>query len=59
MANANTSPLMEKKRCESRSHLEIDHVTPMAAQGKTRLSNLRHLCRVHNAREAIEWGLGF
>ncbi len=44
-----------KKRCESRAHLEIDHVVPMARNGKTELNNLRHLCHSHNARAAMDW----
>jgi 5-methylcytosine-specific restriction protein A len=35
-------------RCESRRNLEIDHVIPVAAGGKSEITNLQHLCRNHN-----------
>lgn len=44
-----------KKCCESRAHLEVDHVTPLAKNGKTELSNLRYLRHEHNQREAMNW----
>ncbi len=41
------------KRCVSRFALEIDHIQPLALDGKTEISNLRLLCRVHNQQQAI------
>jgi hypothetical protein len=40
------------KRCSSQSHLEVDHVTPLAQGGKTEKMNLQHLCRNHNQYRA-------
>lgn len=41
------------KDCRSKYFLELDHIQPLALGGKTELSNLRLLCRVHNQRAAI------
>ena len=35
-------------RCESRTRLEFDHVTPVARGGEATLDNLRLRCRPHN-----------
>ncbi len=35
--------------CKSRHQLEIDHIHPIFAGGSDELSNLRLLCRIHNA----------
>jgi 5-methylcytosine-specific restriction endonuclease McrA len=35
-------------RCESRTRLEFDHVTPVARGGEATISNLRLRCRPHN-----------
>jgi hypothetical protein len=42
------------QRCESRYRLQVDHVTPFALGGETRLENLRLLCPSHNAFAAIQ-----
>jgi hypothetical protein len=39
-------------RCPARTHLEVDHVKPLAQGGKTEITNLRHLCRNHNQYRA-------
>lgn len=39
-------------RCESRQFLEIHHVTPYAAGGRSDATNLELRCRAHNAHEA-------
>ena len=36
------------KRCEARTRLELDHVDPVARDGRTTESNLRLRCRPHN-----------
>jgi hypothetical protein len=41
------------RRCNSTYATEIDHITPKALGGKTEKSNLRLLCRTHNAYEAV------
>jgi hypothetical protein len=38
--------------CGSRSKLEFDHIIPIAKGGKTRVDNLRLLCRAHNQHAA-------
>ena len=38
--------------CEARRFLDLDHVRPWSLGGKSVESNLRLLCRAHNAREA-------
>ncbi|MDR3607908.1 MAG: HNH endonuclease signature motif containing protein [Oligoflexia bacterium] len=40
------------RRCESRFRLQIDHIIPVKLKGSNDLSNLRILCREHNAWEA-------
>jgi 5-methylcytosine-specific restriction endonuclease McrA len=40
------------KRCESRRHLEYDHVEPVARGGQSTVENVRLLCRAHNQHEA-------
>ncbi len=35
-------------RCGSQKYLEVDHVVPISAGGKSEITNLRHLCRNHN-----------
>lgn len=44
----------DSQRCESRSGLEFDHITPYAKGGATEAGNLRHLCKTHNLHQAIE-----
>jgi len=39
-------------RCETREHLEFDHIVPLARGGKSSADNLRLRCRAHNQREA-------
>jgi 5-methylcytosine-specific restriction endonuclease McrA len=39
-------------QCESRSHLEFDHIEPVARGGKSTLANIRLRCRAHNQFEA-------
>jgi 5-methylcytosine-specific restriction endonuclease McrA len=48
-----------KQRCGSKFYLEIDHIRPVALGGGDELSNLRLLCRTHNALAARKWGLKF
>jgi len=36
------------RRCGARRFLELDHVTPWAVGGETKLENLRLRCRAHN-----------
>jgi 5-methylcytosine-specific restriction endonuclease McrA len=43
------------KRCESRRHLEYDHVEPVARGGQSTVENVRLLCRAHNQHEAERW----
>ena len=40
------------KRCDSRFHLEIDHVRPFADNGPPTAANLRLLCRANNQEHA-------
>ena len=42
-----------KRRCESKTNLQVDHVCPLALGGKTELKNLRMLCPTHNQLMAI------
>jgi hypothetical protein len=45
-------------RCSSRYKLELDHYpVPFARGGSNEASNLRHACRQHNLRHAMEVGL--
>lgn len=44
-------------RCKSRSHLQLDHIVPLAVGGKTELKNLRHLCPAHNQKAAQVAGI--
>jgi hypothetical protein len=46
-----------KIRCESRAYLEMDHIVPLARNGNTEITNLRYLCRNHNVRSAVNWGI--
>jgi 5-methylcytosine-specific restriction endonuclease McrA len=39
-------------RCEARSHLELDHIVPVAKGGESTVENLRLLCREHNRHVA-------
>jgi 5-methylcytosine-specific restriction endonuclease McrA len=39
-------------RCEARTRLEFDHVTPVARNGEATPANLRLRCRAHNQYEA-------
>jgi hypothetical protein len=39
-------------RCESRTRLEFDHVTPVARGGEATIANIRLRCRAHNQFEA-------
>ena len=44
-------------RCSSRYRLEFDHRVPYAHGGKNFASNLRHYCRQHNLKAAMDVGL--
>ena len=47
-------------RCESRAHLEHDHVDPVARGGEATVEGIRLLCRAHNQYEAeCVFGAGF
>lgn len=47
-------------RCESRSHLQFDHIQPVARGGGSNADNLRLRCRTHNQYEAERvFGAGF
>jgi 5-methylcytosine-specific restriction endonuclease McrA len=43
----------EGMRCTSRFALQIDHITPIAWDGKNEPSNLQLLCREHNRLKAV------
>ena len=48
------------KRCEARTRLELDHVDPVARDGRTSVDNLRLACRAHNQFAAeCTFGAGF
>ena len=48
------------QRCESRTRLEFDHVTPVAQGGESTTANLRLRCRTHNQLAADRaFGAGF
>ena len=40
------------RRCTSRQSIEIDHVWPIALNGRSHYTNLMHLCRPHNQGKA-------
>jgi hypothetical protein len=40
------------RRCEARTRLEFDHVTPVARGGEATVANVRLCCRAHNQFEA-------
>jgi Arc/MetJ family transcription regulator len=42
-----------RRRCESRTRLQFDHIQPLGQGGRTELENLRHYCPSHNAYAAI------
>jgi 5-methylcytosine-specific restriction endonuclease McrA len=42
-------------RCQAREQLEIDHIVPFSAGGKTILGNLRLRCRQHNLLAAEQF----
>mgnify|MGYP001578917755 CR=1 FL=1 len=44
-----------QKRCDSKHRLQIDHIQPWSAGGKTEPANLRLLCQTHNALAAIQF----
>ena len=47
-------------RCEERSLLEFDHVTPIARGGRSTVENVRLRCRAHNQLAAeLFFGEGF
>ena len=47
-------------RCEARSRLELDHVTPVARGGESTGDNLRLRCRAHNRHAAdLAFGAAF
>ncbi len=47
-------------RCNTREHLEFDHVEPVARGGKATIGGLRLRCRAHNQYEADRvFGTGF
>ncbi|MBI2604933.1 MAG: HNH endonuclease [Deltaproteobacteria bacterium] len=43
-----------KRRCESKSGLQFDHINPFAKGGAHTFQNLRHYCKAHNTLAAIE-----
>jgi 5-methylcytosine-specific restriction endonuclease McrA len=48
------------RRCTTRSHLEFDHVDPVARGGRASVDRVRLLCRAHNQFEAERvYGAGF
>ncbi len=48
------------RRCEARSGLEFDHITPVARGGEATVANLRLRCRAHNQFAADQvYGAGF
>ncbi len=47
---------VDGRRCSATQSLEIDHVTPWAHGGETRLENLRLLCRAHNRYVGLKVG---
>ena len=46
-----------KIRCSSRYRLEFDHIVPSSQGGKNTAENLRHCCRQHNLKAAMDAGL--
>ena len=46
-----------KARCSSRYQLEFDHIIPFSLGGKSTAENLRHCCRQHNLKAAMDLGL--
>jgi hypothetical protein len=49
-----------QKRCSSQYKLELDHYPiPFARGGTNEVSNLRHACRQHNLRHAMDVGLNY
>lgn len=44
-----------KRRCESRSGLQFDHLKPFIIGGNHSPDNLRHVCKAHNTLAAIEY----
>lgn len=46
------------KRCSSVYQLQVEHIRPIALGGGNESSNLRILCRTHNALMARKGGLG-
>ena len=50
----------KRHRCESRTRLEFDHVTPVAKGGQSTVANVRLRCHTHNQLEAERaFGAGF
>jgi HNH endonuclease len=48
------------RRCGARRFLQLDHVTPWAAEGQSSVENLRLRCRAHNLHAArLFFGTGF
>jgi hypothetical protein len=48
------------KRCDARTHLQFDHIVPVARGGRSTVQNLRLRCRAHNQYEAERaYGSGF
>jgi hypothetical protein len=44
----------DRRRCDSRSMLELDHIEPWAALGEAGVDNIRLRCRAHNQLHARE-----
>jgi HNH endonuclease len=42
------------KHCNSAYCIEVDHILPIAMGGTNELSNLRHVCRIHNGLFAVD-----
>ena len=44
-----------KRRCESKTSLEYEHVRPFSAGGESTIQNLKHYCRTHNQLAAVRY----
>ncbi len=47
--------LKSNRRCSAKSNLQMDHITPFAAQGTNTQENLRHYCANHNQWAAVQF----
>ena len=53
-SNFQCEGIYNNKRCESKIHLQLDHIKPVAIGGHSKISNLRVLCFYCNQRAAIK-----